>query len=102
RRLLPRAALHQIVVGVRFVVAPQPAHRVVHGGEDLHRLVPRVDALELLVDLHDAAELAIEDGGGDVRDVEVDGVLAFDAHPQVLHHREDLAGGNVAGNQVSV
>ena len=102
RRLLARAALHQIVVGVGLVVAPQPAHRVMDGGEDLHRLVPRVDSLELLVDLHDAAELAIEDGGGNVRDVEVDGVLALDAHSHVLHHREDLARGDVARNQVSV
>ena len=47
-------------VGGALVVAPQPAHRVVDGREDLHRHVARIDALELLVDFQDAGQLAVE------------------------------------------
>ena len=66
--------------GGSVVVGPQPAHRVVHGREDLHRRLARVDALELLVDAEDAAQLAVELRPLDVRQVEVDAVaVRFEA-----------------------
>ena len=42
---------------VALEVDPEPAHRVVHGGEDAHRVRVRILADELLVDLEHAGEL---------------------------------------------
>ena len=65
-------------VGHLVEVHPQPAHRVVHAGKDLHGLDVGIDADKLLVDFEDAAELAVERGAVDVREVEIDHGLALE------------------------
>ena len=101
--LVPRRADVQPAVAVGLVVDPQPAHRVVDGGEDFHRHLAGVGPLELLVDFQDAGQLAVQHLAGDVGHVEVD------AHPPGLHAQaflhadlEDLAGADVAGHEVAV
>src|SRR4029077_4459633 len=68
------------VGGLIFVVDPQAAHRVVHGGEDFHGLFARVYAYELFVNFENAFELFVEDVGGNMRNVEIDGGLAGQSH----------------------
>src|SRR6185312_14267536 len=86
-------------------VRPQPAHRVMDRREDLHRLVQRVGADEFFIDLENAFEPG-EDGLTAafldfVAKIEVDHVSA--AHAQaLLADFEDLAGGNVARDNVAV
>ena len=89
-------------VGGLVEVHPQPAHGVVHAGEDLHRRVARIVADKLLVDLENAFELAVEDLAVDVGQVEIDHRLAVDAEVVLVDHLVNGAGGDVARHQVAV
>ncbi len=73
-----------------------------HGGKNLHRHLARIVADELRVDVHDAPELPRQVLGVFVRQVEVDDVLAADAHALVHADVEDLARRNVARHEVAV
>src|SRR6185503_5773359 len=72
-------------VGALVEVDPQPAHRIMHAGEDAHRHVTRIVADEHLVNLENRAEFAIQNVGGNVRHVEINLVLATDAHAFNAH-----------------
>ena len=84
-----------------LVIDPQAAHRVVDAGEDTHRDVARVVADEHLVDFENRAELAVESLGRDVRQIEVDLVVAVDAEA-VEADLENLARRDVARDEVAV
>src|ERR1044072_9331543 len=79
----------------------QPAHRIMPAEEDAHRDVARVVADEHLVNFQNRAELLVESLGRDVRQVEVDLILAVDA-VAVETDLEDFARRNVAGDEVAV
>ena len=96
------AGVEALDVGLLVEVHPQPAHGVVHAGEDLHGHIARIVAHELLVDFEDAFELAVERGAVDVRQVEIDHRLAVDAEVVLVHDLVDGAGGDVARHQVAV
>ncbi len=88
-------------VGLLVEVDPEAAHGVVHAGEDLHGDFAGVVADELLVDFEDAFELVLA-FWREVREVEVDHGLAVDAHVVFVDDFEDVAGGDVAGDEVAV
>src|SRR4029434_5760414 len=82
-RLAPRRRFVERAVNlVRNVVDPEPSHRVVHPGKDLHRDLARVVAYELLVDLEDPSEPDVELLLRNVGQVEVDLAPASHAVPR--------------------
>src|SRR4051812_26074654 len=61
-------------------VNPEAAHRVMYAGKDSHRHVARVVADKHLVDFENRAELLVQSLRRDVRQIQVDLILAVDAH----------------------
>src|SRR5690349_18656903 len=70
-------------------------------GEDTHRHVTRIVADEHLVDFEYRAEFAVQNFRGNVRQVEIDLVLAADTHA-VDTDLKYLARGDVARDEVAV
>src|SRR5580704_5774476 len=83
-------------------IDPQPAHGVVHAGEDLHGNFARVIADKLLINFQNAFQLAIENLGIDVSQVEVDHGLAIDAEIVFEDDFENRARSDIARHQVSI
>ena len=83
-------------------VDPDAAHRIVDGREDLHRHLARIFSDEVHVDFEDTAELALQVVRIDMREVEVDAVLAVDAQTHVHADLEDSARGDVTRHEVAV
>src|SRR5687768_6028646 len=95
RLVVADRARHETAIGGSLVIAPQAAHRVVDGREDLHRLVAWIDALELFVDRENAAQFAIKLLAREVREIEVYTLLAaLDAQAFIDANVENLAGGD--------
>src|SRR5690348_1344976 len=70
-------------------------------GEDTHRHVTRIVADKHLIDFEYRAEFAVQNFRGNVRQVEIDLVLAADAHT-VDADLEYLARGDVAWYEVAI
>src|SRR5216683_1342074 len=68
-------------VRVLIEINPEAAHRIMHAGKDAHRHVPRIVAHEHFVDLQNRPEFLIECFRGNVRQIEIDLVLAVCAKP---------------------
>src|SRR2546423_8474844 len=77
-------------------IYPEPAHRVVHAGEDLHRSVARIIPHKLFVDLKYSFKFAIECRAIDVSEIQIDHGLAVDAEPMLINHFMDGASGDIA------
>ena len=101
RLVARRSFVQRAVARIRGIVHPEPAHRVVHAGKDLHRDLARVLAHELLVDLEDAPELDVELLPRNVRQVQVDLPFSADSVPHQAD-LEDLARRDVPGHEVPV
>src|SRR5882724_8595034 len=89
-------------VGHLVEIDPKSAHGVMHAGEYLHGDFARVVADELLIDLKDAFELAVERGGINVCEVEIDHLLAVNAQALFEDNVMDLTCGNVTRDKVAV
>src|SRR5205823_1337315 len=83
-------------------VDPQPAHRVMHSGEDLHRGLAWIVADEFLVDLKDAFELAVECRAIDVGKIEISSGLPIDSKSVLVHNLMDSARRYIARDQIAV
>ena len=81
---------HELTVRSCGVLRPQPAHGVVHAREDSHWKFAWIFADKLAVDLEDGPQFCFEVIAGLVRQVQVDLVLATDAHAFVDTHAEDF------------
>ena len=90
------------VGGLIVVVHPDAAHGVVHTGENLHRLDAGIHADEFLVDFEDPFEFAVEHFFGNVREVEIDGLLAANSLLQLEDDFVDGARCDVARHEIAV
>ena len=96
-------------ITVGFVVAPKPAHRIVHGGIDAHRRLDGVLAHELFVNFEHAFELVIDllSGVGsaarhvELGDVQINLLASLDALAHAADAVDDEAD-DVAAEQVAV
>src|SRR5438132_9616636 len=82
-------------------IDPESPHRIVHTGKDAHWHVTWIIADEHLVDFQDRAKLFIERLRRDVRQIEIDLVLAIDAHAGETNLK-DFSRGDVTGNQIAI
>src|SRR3954462_10976550 len=85
-----------------FVIHPEPAHGVMHAGENLHGRVPRIVALNLFVDLENAFQLSVENLAINMRQVEIDHRLSIDPKVMLIDHFEDRARSHIAWHKVAV
>jgi hypothetical protein len=103
RLLIARRAGDQAAFGVALVIAPQAAHRIMHGGKNLHRGVPRIDALEFFVNLQNAGEFAVQHFARELAHVEIDaGTVLLHAQPFLQADLEYFARGDIARHEVAV